>query len=145
MTDLPYTDADLRHEAARQLKNATEDPDFMGIGEQMTGTVIPSRQGQPRACWHDLDDLEGDAFGDAMRAIDGLLSKAADLSAWAIDLGADDLEPTGHLIEIDGPDGEVAVRVHFAFAAAMPSPLRDEVVVDLTNAIAPVVPLRPQR
>jgi hypothetical protein len=142
VTDLPYTDADLRHEATRQLKNTTEDADFVGIGEQMTGTVIPSRTGEPRACWHDLDDLDGDAFGDAQRAIDDLLSKAADTSAWAITLGADQLAPAARVIDIGGPDGGIAGRLHFAFDPTMPHSLRDEVIDDITRTLAPVIPLR---
>jgi hypothetical protein len=142
VTDLPYTDADLRHEAARQLKNTTENTDFVGIGEQMTGTVIPSRAGEARACWHDLDGLDGDAFGDAQRAIDDLLSKAADTSTWAVQLGADQLAPADRVIDIEGPDGGIAGRLHFAFDPTMPAGIRDEVVTDLINAIAPVIPLR---
>ncbi|MDX2628616.1 hypothetical protein QBA57_28750 [Streptomyces scabiei] len=42
MTDLPYTDDDLRAEAARQHVALTEDPDFMGVGEQMQGSEIES-------------------------------------------------------------------------------------------------------
>lgn len=43
MTQQPYTDADLRAEAARQLGALTEDPEFMGVGEQMNGADISSR------------------------------------------------------------------------------------------------------
>lgn len=140
MTDLPYTDADLRHETARQLQNATEDPGFMGIGEQMTGTVIHSREGQPRACWHDLD---GDAFGDAQRAVDDLLSKAADLSTWAVNLGADGLKPFAEHLDIDDPAGP-RMRIHVAYSPDMPPETRSSLLHDLNLTIAAILRLRPQ-
>lgn len=149
MTDLPYTDADLRHEAARQHHGYTRDRAFDNVGEHMTGAVIHSRQGEPRACWHDLDDIATDGnpdpFDTAQAAIYALIRGAADTSAWAVNLGADGLQPTGHLIEIDGPDGQIAVRMHFAFDPTMPGGLRDEVIDDITRVLAPVIPLRPQR
>ena len=54
MTDRPYTDDDLRAEAARQHAALTEDPDFMGVGEQMQDQEIesllpPRRPTAPRA------------------------------------------------------------------------------------------------
>jgi hypothetical protein len=143
VTDLPYTDADLRHEAARQLKNTTEDADFVGIGEQMTGTVIPSRAGEPRACWHDLDDLDGDAFGDAQRAIDDLLSKAADTSTWAVQLGADGLEPFAEHLDIQDPAGP-RMRIHVAYSPDMPPETRSSLLRDLNLTIAAILRLRPQ-
>ncbi|MFJ5967930.1 hypothetical protein [Streptomyces sp. NPDC093060] len=135
MTNRPYTDDDLRAEAARQHYVATTDPDFMGIGEQMVGTAIRSRRNEPRCCWHDLDDLEGDAFGDAQRAIADLLGKAADVSEWAINLGADGLEPSeGHVITVGAADKPIA-RIHFAFEPGMPDEMRDALVQGIGQAI----------
>ena len=118
MTDRPYTDGDLRAEAARQHKNATEDPEFSGIGEQMEGHKIPSRGDFQ---WDQLGDHD---FDTAMRAIDDLLSDAADVSEWAINLGADQLEPHAHALDL----GDRRVRVHFAFAPDMSDDDRNDLI-----------------
>lgn len=118
MTDLPYTDDDLRAEAARQHYTATTDPDFMGIGEQMDSSPIESTfynaAGERHEQGRVWDQLDGDDFDAAQRAIDDLLGKAADVSEWAINLGADGLEPSSHVLNLDGDDKPV-VRLHMAF------------------------------
>ncbi|MDT0270616.1 hypothetical protein RM844_30520 [Streptomyces sp. DSM 44915] len=130
MTDRPYTDADLRAEAARQHHAITEDPDFVGIGEQMESTPIPSR---PDDDWDDLDD---DAYEAAQRAIDDLLGGAADVSRWAIDLGADGLQPsTEHALTMQADERPI-VRIHFAFDPDMPTEMRNALVEGLGDAIA---------
>lgn len=106
MTDRPYTEEDLRTEAARQMLLSVEDPDYMGIGERMEYTPIPSR---PDDHW---DDLDREDFDKAQRAIDDLLGKAADVSDWSINLGADGLQPDPRALDA----GENRVRIHFAFA-----------------------------
>jgi hypothetical protein len=120
MTDLPYTDADLRTEATRQHADLTEDPDFGGVGEQMINTVIPSRSSwSSQAWWHSLEDGPGDGqqFEEAQRAIHDLINGAADTSAWAVNLGADGLTPDGHHADFGHhPDGTgPLMRLHFAF------------------------------
>ena len=148
MTDRPYTDADLRAEAARQHAELTEDPDYSDVGNGMWDEVVPSTgDGLGGSNWGRLLDQEADdnaAYSEAQRRIYGLITGAADVSEWAVNLGADNLQPTAHLIEIEGPDGGVAVRLHFAFDPDMPGGIRDEVVNDLVRAIAPVIPLRRQ-
>ncbi|MGV2914464.1 hypothetical protein [Streptomyces alfalfae] len=39
MTETPYTDDDLRTEAARQHASLTDDPDFVGVGEAATASL----------------------------------------------------------------------------------------------------------
>lgn len=102
----PFTDDDLRAEAARQMKNATEDPDFVGIGEQMEGRKIPSRSLQ----WDQLDE---DDFDAARRGIDDLISKAADVTKYAVDCGAEDLKPHQHRL-IQTEDGITFAAFHLA-------------------------------
>lgn len=126
--DRPYTDDDLRAEAARQLALSAEDPDFMGISERMEGSKIPSR-----------DDVQWDQLGDhdfdtAQRAIDDLLNKAADLSKWAVDLGVDGLEPSPNVLGIEAGETPL-VRVHFAFNTEMPEDARRELVMHLGAAM----------
>jgi hypothetical protein len=136
VTDQPYTVADLLAEAARQHKTATEDPEFSGVGEQMEGHKIPSRGDFQ---WDQLDDAD---FDKAQRAIDDLLGKAADISRWAVDLGDDNLQPGAQTIEIGWNDGPLQARLHIAYAAEMPDEERDQLVTDLSNAIAGTVPVR---
>lgn len=129
MTDQPYTDDDLRAEAARQHKSATEDPDFSGIGEQMEGSKIPSRGD------FQWDELGDDDFDAAMHAIDGLLGKAANVSAWAVDLGADELEPDEHRFTLSAGEKPI-IRVHFGFAAELSDDARDAFVQGLGESAA---------
>ena len=129
MTDQPYTDDDLRAEAARQLRTATEDPDFSGISEQMEGHKIRSRGDFQ---WDQLGDSD---FDRAQRAIDDLLGDAADVSEWAVNLGADGLEPEDHSITIKG-DGQPVVRVHFAFASRLSDDAREAFVAAVGKVTA---------
>ncbi|MBZ6211700.1 hypothetical protein KVH31_34965 [Streptomyces olivaceus] len=145
MTDHPYTDHDLRAEAARQHAALTEDPDFMGVGEQMEDGWVPSvettEDGSART-WKQLlvvDDETGDdedytAFGEAQRKIHGLIQGAADVSEWAVNLGADNLEPsTEHAITLNA--GRPIVRVYFAFEPGMSEEMRTLFVEGIGDAI----------
>lgn len=139
MTDQPYTDADLRAEAARQYFSATTDPDFMGIGEQMDGSPIESTfydaSGQRHEQGRVWDQLDRKDFDDAQRAIDDLLGKAADVSQWAVDIGADGLEPDEHQFTLKA--GETPfIRVHFAFAPDLSDEGRTAFVEGLGAAAA---------
>lgn len=121
MPEAPYTDDDLIAEAARQHKILTEDPDFMGIGEQMEG----------REQW---DALDNDAFDAAQRKLDRLLEGAADTSEWAIRCGVDGLEPHREAID-SGPHDGTHVRVHFAFSADIPAEARARYIANARHAI----------
>jgi hypothetical protein len=139
-TDRPYTDDDLRTEAARQHYTATTDPDFMGIGEQLDGSPIESTcfdaAGERQAPGLTWDQLDGEQFGEVQRAVDDLLGRAADVSEWAINLGADGLEPSDeHAITVNGDDKPIA-RVHFAFEPGMPDTMRTAFVEGIGSAIA---------
>ncbi|WP_328846150.1 hypothetical protein [Streptomyces sp. NBC_00258] len=129
MTDHAYTTADLLAEAARQHKTATEDPDFSGIGEQMEGHKIPSRDD------FQWDQLDEDDFDKAHRAIDDLLGKAADVSRWAVELGADGLEPEDHQFTLNAGPTPI-IRVHFGFAPGLGDEGRDAFVEGLGAAAA---------
>ncbi|MEV2249370.1 hypothetical protein AB0I94_02235 [Streptomyces sp. NPDC050147] len=129
MTDRPYTDDDLRTEAARQHATLTEDPDYVGVGEQMDGTEVTPDGG---VTW---DDFSLATYDTAQRAIHDLISGAADVSAWAINLGADGLEPSEDTLSIEG-DEKPIVRVHFAFATDMPADVRESFVTGVSGAIA---------
>lgn len=130
MSDLPYTDEDLRVEAARQLKYVLDSIDTDGLLEAST------HQLNDGSTWESMEEAEWDA---ALRSVDSLVDGAADTSEWAISLGADGLEPDGHTIQlgaIHGTDGDPAVRLHFAFHPDMGAADRDQFIVRLTQVIS---------
>jgi len=135
VTNLPYTDEDLRVEAASQHHALTEDPDYMGIGEAMDDDTVASTEtsGGGKTWGQLLPD--GNDFDAARDAISRLISKAADVSEWAINLGADGLEPSNdHVITLDG-DGKPIARIHFAFEPGMPEEMRTALVQGIGQAI----------
>lgn len=127
MPDLLYNDDDLRHEASRQYALLVEDPDFMGVGEMMQDSEVESllppeeADGAEGAHWDDI--LDEDQFDEAQRKIQNLISDAADVSRWAIDLGADGLEPSNDNITVNG-DEKPIVRMQFAFEPSMSEEVR---------------------
>jgi hypothetical protein len=127
-TSRPYTDADLRTEAARQHALSTEDPDFMGISERMEGSKIPSRGDFQ---WDQLDDAD---FDTAQRAIDDLLTGAADVSEWAIALGAAGLTPLTE-IGIALTTGGYSIAVQIAADPGLTDDAREELIAELSKAI----------
>ncbi|MEW1803246.1 hypothetical protein ACIGO7_35520 [Streptomyces virginiae] len=134
MTEQPYTDGDLRDEAARQLASLVDDHDFMGIGEQMADSEIESllppaeADGAEGTCWGDLDRAQ---FADAQRKIDDLLTSAVDLSEWAVNLGADSLQASEQQLNI----GDGRARIHFAFAPDMSEADRRDFVAMIAAAV----------
>lgn len=139
MTDRPYTNDDLRAEAARQHSSLTEDPDFMGVGEQMQDTEIPSllppaeADGAEGPHWDEL--LDEDQFDEAQRKIHDLINGAADVSEWAVNLGADGLEPDEHQFTLSAGHKPI-IRVHFGFAPGLSDDARDAFVQGLGEAAA---------
>jgi hypothetical protein len=141
MTDRPYTDDDLRAEAARQHAALIEDPDFMGVGEQLDGTPIPStavdlepETGEPlemSRAWSHLGDHD---FDEAQQKIHDLITGAADVSGWAVGLGADGLEPDEHQLTWSAGQQPI-VRVHFAFHDGMSAEARDYLVTAVGEAV----------
>ncbi|MFF0055610.1 hypothetical protein ACFYRI_14595 [Streptomyces microflavus] len=132
MPEKPYTDEDLRAEAARQLADA-ELPELETVGEQMRNADIASRSHWNRdAWWHSLSDTDRET---AQTAIHGLIEGAADVSEWAVNLGADGLEPVGLNLNINDSSGEHRVRLHFAFAPDMDKAIRQEVMDLVADAI----------
>lgn len=125
MTHHPYTDDDLRAEAARQHAALTEDPDFMGVGEQMDDEGWRS--------------LSADDFDAAQRSIHDLITGAADISEWAIDLGADGLEPLDAMLNMQTQTGPL-VRIHFAVRPDMPEEMRTALVEGVGMEIAKYLP-----
>lgn len=136
MTNHPYTEEDLRAEAARQHADLTRDPDFVRVGEQMEDTQVKGTQtwGSLLAGLPDPDGV-ADAYEVAQCAIHDLITGAADVSEWAVTLGADGLEPEAHAITLDG-DGEPLVRLHLAFHPDMDDVAREGFAMRLARVMA---------
>ncbi|MFE0808177.1 hypothetical protein ACFW34_11925 [Streptomyces sp. NPDC058848] len=145
MTERPYTDDDLRAEAARQHAVLTVDPDFVGVGEQMQDQEIESllppeeADGAEGPHWDEL--LDEDQFAEAQRKIHDLINGAADVSEWAVNLGADGLQPDGRTLQLGAkgpaPEDEVQpfVRLHFAFRPDASAEDRDRFVMELSKVV----------
>lgn len=90
MSDVPYTDEDLRAEAADQLRAAIADAN---LTESLAfeGHKIPSR-GDTQ--WDQLGD---DDFHEADREIGEFVEYAVDVARWSVDLGACGLKRTNEL------------------------------------------------
>jgi hypothetical protein len=137
----PYTDDDLRAEAARQHAGLTEDPDYVGVGEQMEVAWVPSvettEDGSARS-WGELLDSEQDgtaAYEEAQRKIHDLINGAADVSEWAVNLGADGLEPLPEQLSAQTDNGPW-FRLHFAVRPDMPDHMRRALVEGVGTEIA---------
>jgi hypothetical protein len=83
-----------------------------------------------------LDAPELDSPANAIR---GLIKSAADVSEWAINLGADGLEPSDeHVITLNADSGteeRPIARIHFAFEPGMPEEMRTALVQGIGQAI----------
>jgi hypothetical protein len=119
MTDRPYTDTDLRTLAAHLHAGAARNAD---------DRIRPSVQRQ----WG--TELDLDQIDEACDEMTGLLDSAANVSRWAVNLGADGLEPTEHVIDLDNPDGPF-VRIHLAIHPDMPEADRLRLHAGLKQAI----------
>lgn len=144
-TNQPYTEDDLRAEAARQHATLTEDPEFMCVGEAMQDAEVESHlppaeaDGAEGIHWGELLPYEadgGEAFNTAQRKIDDLIRGAADISDWAVNLGADGLEPYDGSLTLKAGEDKPIVRVFVAFDPDMPDEARDGFVEGLGHEIA---------
>lgn len=90
----------------------------------------------------DVIDFTGDDWDAYTEAVEKVLRSAPDLTEWEIGLGADNLQPGARSIDIGWTDGPLQARLHVAFAADMPQAERDQLLTDLSDAIAGTVPVR---
>ncbi|PAZ15616.1 hypothetical protein CLM62_12525 [Streptomyces sp. SA15] len=134
MTHLPYTDADLRAEAARQYAEVLRAPDRLEVGDEMRNTPIPSAVGGPNAedgiTW---GHLPYDDFHDASREVHELLDDAPDLSRWAVDLAASHLTRTTELTWGHGSNWALAVQL--AHRPRLSPDLHNELVTAIRGAV----------
>jgi hypothetical protein len=137
----PYTDDDLRAEAARIHQQFTAEPDEGLVGEIMESGHVPSvettEDGSART-WAELLEPEGEEtpeYATAQRAVTDLIRGAVNISDWAVELGADGLEPSPDVLNLDGDNGPF-IRVLFAFDPAMPERDRQRFTLGLAQVIA---------
>ncbi|MFD4968898.1 hypothetical protein [Streptomyces sp. NPDC058424] len=138
--DRPYTDDDLRAEAARQHATLAGDLEFMCVGERMEdGVVEHTDHGETSLTWQQLLVPEGggswETFGEAQRKIHDLIKGAADVSEWAVNLGADGLEPLPEQLSAQTNTGPW-FRLHFAVRPDMPDEMRRALVEGVGAEIA---------
>lgn len=132
MTERPYTDDDLRTEAARQHANLAFDPGLLGVGAEMEEQEVVPEGG---VTWGDFRD---ETFEAAKHNVHALVTGAANTSTWAVNLGADGLEPDDHYLQlgVDPGDGDrPRVRIHFAFHPDMDDDARDGFVFALSRRL----------
>ncbi|KAB1146771.1 hypothetical protein F7R91_14420 [Streptomyces luteolifulvus] len=122
----PYTDDDLRAEAARQLRAAV-DPEEIGESTVIEGHKIPSRGDFQ---WDQLDDTD---FTEADRGISELVEDAVDMSRWSVDLGASYLKHVTNLVWGHGTNWDLAVQV--AHRPGLKDDFHDELVTAVRRAI----------
>ena len=135
MTDRPYTDEDLRHEAAICLLALSTTPGVVDIRRWLTGAYIESRRNDDRSgpTWGDL--LTEDELVEVSGKVHALAENAAHITQWAVNLGADGLQPSdAHVITLDG-DGKPIARIHFAFEPGMDDEMRTDLVQGIGDAI----------
>ncbi|MFF2100900.1 hypothetical protein [Streptomyces sp. NPDC058202] len=123
MSDVPYTDNDLRAEAADQLRAAVADA-TLSESLVIEGHKIPSR-GDTQ--W---DQLSDDDFHEADREISEFVEYAVDIARWSVDLGANGLKRTNELAWGRGGDAwDLAIQI------AHRSGLSDELRTAITSAV----------
>ena len=103
MTERPYTDDDLRSAAALMHYALTTEPNPADADSVLSG----------HPAWVNVE-VGSDEEDKLRESVVELVSGAADVSEWAINLGADGLEPCGVSFNASTDNGLVA-RIHFAF------------------------------
>lgn len=137
MTNLPYTDDDLRAEAARQYAEVLTAPDKTEVRDEMHTAPIPSRRHDETVRW---GQLSANDFHAASSEVYELLDDAPDLSCWAIDLAASVLTHTTQLAWGHNTNWHLAVQL--AHRRSVPADLHNELVTAIRHAVNGVLEAR---
>ncbi|MFD5566595.1 hypothetical protein [Streptomyces cadmiisoli] len=134
MFNLPYTNDDLRREAARQYAEIVSKPDLLEVGDEMRTRPIASTAGGKPEKATTWTQLSGDEFHDARNEVQELLDDAADVSRWAVDLGACGLRFTSELAWGRGGDAwDLAVQI--AHRPGLSNELREAITAAVRGAV----------
>ncbi|MGW3428012.1 hypothetical protein ACWDHW_08645 [Streptomyces melanosporofaciens] len=143
MTDHPYTNADLRATAAEVVATAIQEITPSEIADRMDRNYVQSTNpgdGNGRT-WAQLlnrGDLDTTEFLAARQQIDDLIRDAADVSEWAIQLGAAKLTPHPAMAWQSTTGGyDVAVQV--ATTRMLTDDARDELITEIRKAVGETV------
>ncbi|MFH8531573.1 hypothetical protein ACH4GE_24520 [Streptomyces tendae] len=133
MPDHPYTDTDLRAEAGLALSALVHLPTVEEIAASLRDSYVPHLHADgDEATWGNLLGQEG--LTEAARQIRELMIPAAPVGEWAVNLGADGLQPsTEHAITLNA--GQPIARIHFAFEPGMSEEMRTLLVEGIGDAI----------
>jgi hypothetical protein len=136
LTERPYTDDDLRAEAARQHCVLTSQFDESQILSRMLDAVVASTRTQPGDDGLTWDEaLNCGQFDEPSHAVRVLIRGAADVSEWAVDIGADGLEPEDHSMTVKSAGRPIA-RAYFAFAPDVIESMREAFVTGIGEVAA---------
>lgn len=120
---------DILTEAARQHANLTQGADPVSVGEQMADRPLNTKSD---TTWGDLsDELFEHAAMDILKAVDG----AADLSLWAVSLGAFGLEAEEDAVIFGGSANKPSCAILFAFSGDVPKEDRRELMRYIDSGI----------
>ncbi|MGW7597298.1 hypothetical protein [Streptomyces antimycoticus] len=143
MTNHPYTNADLRATAAEFVATAIREITPSEIADRMDRNYVQSTNpgdGNGRT-WAQLlnrGDLDTTEFLAARQQVDDLIRDAADVSEWAIQLGAANLTPHPAMAW-QSTSGRYNVAVQVATANDLIPAARDELIAEIRAAVDQVV------
>ena len=121
MTDRLYTDDDLRAAAALMHYAMTTEPNPTDADAVLSG----------HPAWANVE-VGGDEEDQLRESVVELVSGAADVSEWAVNLGADGLEPCDQVLNVGA---EQRARIHFAFAPDMSEADRRDLISEIAAAL----------
>jgi len=134
MTDRPYTDDDLRAEATRQLSaHGPGTSPEQTYAAMLDARIKSTRIADDGTTWGEA--LDPGELADHAEAVRNLIEGAADVSEWAVHLGADGLEPLPEQLTAHTQDGPW-FRLHFAVRPDMPDDMRRALVEGVGSEIA---------
>ncbi|MFI1889865.1 hypothetical protein [Streptomyces jumonjinensis] len=138
MTDLPYTTADLRAEAARQHAAHTARPHCGQTYAAMLDAHIEStRTADGGMTW--AEALDGRDLDTAAEEVHDLITGADNVSAWAVTLGTTSLEPQEPFATRDGDIGMYYAAAQLAIHSGLPAARRAELYRELRAAFETTV------
>jgi hypothetical protein len=142
-----YTEDDLKDAASVVFAALVTDVDRVRVAELIADEEVTSLAPQDApddvhgVTWSGLLEDEGDEtpeYTEAAERVHGLVTKAADVSEWAVNLGASGMTPLDAVVDIVF-DGAPGVRLMFAInPEVIPLEHRNKVVARLAAGLAEI-------